>query len=253
MKNSWEWDWNHYELGNRRGTTLFGSERRERLLIVQDSSHGQVADIMAVTSRLNRAYAREWGHDYVRITGVLFGTKPWHSSFNKARILRTLLDAKNKTPATDIPSYDFALMLGADAVIVDLDYDLHQMLPQEHMISTNGNDLSVVFWNLNHVKIQAFSQQLIIDSESSLNDAAADGNKVLNNLLDTASGTRTSINPSLVDSFAGHVLKHARKPRSENGRKDDWLRKDSWLISGALEQIVDTVCYKFYPKCEVID
>lgn len=234
---SWEWDWNDFE---------YGSERRKRLLIIQESGRGPAADVMAVTSRLNRAYARKWGHDFARVTGVIAGNKPWHSTFNRAHILQSLISSAN------IPSYEYALMLGADAVIVDLDYDVQKMDPRENMVATNGNDLSVVYWDLNHVKIRAFAQQLLIETGRYLNDDTADGNELLTNLLDTSGIRSHHIKPPLIDYFAGEVIKHVRQPPDEDGRKDDWIRTNSQLIIGALEQIVDAVCYQFYPKCEVV-
>ena len=60
QKLEWFWDRNHYvpEYG-------FDPQRQEQrtLLVVQDAAYGAEQQVIEVTQRVNRAYAKRWGYD----------------------------------------------------------------------------------------------------------------------------------------------------------------------------------------------
>lgn len=62
----WFWDRNHYvpEYG-------FDPQRQEQrtLLVVQDAAYGAEQQVIEVTQRVNRAYAKRWGYD---VSGTIY-------------------------------------------------------------------------------------------------------------------------------------------------------------------------------------
>ena len=65
------------------------------ILIVQDASPGPDEEVLYVTSQVNRAYAKRWGHDYLQFTGIAVGgSNSWQATFNKPYLLRKLIQAR---------------------------------------------------------------------------------------------------------------------------------------------------------------
>uniref|UniRef100_A0A7S1BJF1 Nucleotide-diphospho-sugar transferase domain-containing protein n=1 Tax=Corethron hystrix TaxID=216773 RepID=A0A7S1BJF1_9STRA len=102
-----------------------------------------------ITEVANRAYAKRWNHDYVRMNGVAFGD---FAGYNKAEVLRIAMKKK---------VYDAVILLDADAVIVDLDQNALDLIPESMLLTahrvkrsdesytTNINN-GVTIWNLRH-------------------------------------------------------------------------------------------------------
>eukprot|EP00568_Trieres_chinensis_P007151 CAMPEP_0183310544 /NCGR_PEP_ID=MMETSP0160_2-20130417/31986_1 /TAXON_ID=2839 ORGANISM="Odontella Sinensis, Strain Grunow 1884" /NCGR_SAMPLE_ID=MMETSP0160_2 /ASSEMBLY_ACC=CAM_ASM_000250 /LENGTH=214 /DNA_ID=CAMNT_0025474827 /DNA_START=392 /DNA_END=1036 /DNA_ORIENTATION=- len=214
---------------------------------------------MGVTSKVNRAYAKEWRHDYVKYTGIMKGNEYWHATFNKAYLLQSLLAAegnpssKQKKQKNKLPSYDLVMMLDADSLISDLNYNVLDMFPEGRFIGINGIDSGhmkggVVFFNLRHPDIWEFSKEWANRVKNS-----AGGEMALAAVLQSYGDKDVhTIEASLADSFAGTVIKFFRKPPLRTGRKIDWLREDTALVIAALEQTMTALCYQFYPKCELV-
>ena len=97
----WYINRNHYSSINPNPSTS-----HRTCIIVQDSAPGPAAEVLDATSRVNRAYAKRWSHDYLQFTGVALGSQPWQATFNKlflllnllrVRVAKTLADAKRIT------------------------------------------------------------------------------------------------------------------------------------------------------------
>ena len=60
------------------------------------------------------------------------------------------------------------------------------------------------------------------------------------------------LQPPQVDYFSGNVIKFFRKPSEyERMPRLQWLESDSEDMLIVLEQLIDSVCFKSYPKCEL--
>jgi len=138
-------------------------------VIVQDAAPGAEVEVLETTSRVNRAYAKRWGHDYLKFTGIALGSEPWQATFNKPYLLSSLLLARGHrddkrnvrilqrgNDDRSLPSYDIVLFLDSSAMIVQLDYDVLDLIAKDKMLamaSYNGvihRDSNVMLWNLNH-------------------------------------------------------------------------------------------------------
>jgi hypothetical protein len=109
------------------------------------------------TQKVNRAYARKFGYDYAALLGLPMGaTEGWMATFSKVQILYEVLNHH--------PEYDALLNMDADALLVDFDYDLENLLvwPDARQYAVIGQrvgaedlhtwnmNAGVTFWNMKH-------------------------------------------------------------------------------------------------------
>ena len=142
--DSIEWSWHYFNNNSTPG--------RRKLLIAQYVGGGKdYLEMMELSARASRAYARKWNCDYLQLKGIPIGWKPEHGTYNKPPMIKMALSRQ---------SYDTVLLLDADAVIVDHDYNMLQLLPEEYMIAaravskddphTANVNIGVTLWNLKH-------------------------------------------------------------------------------------------------------
>jgi hypothetical protein len=140
-----EWSWHYFN--NNNSTTL-----RRKLLIAQYVGGGEdYLEMMELSAKASRAYARKWNCDYLQQNGIAIGWLPEHATYNKPPILQMALSRKG---------YDAVLLLDADAVIVDHNFDFLELLSEEYMIAakavdrkdphTSNINIGVTLWNLRH-------------------------------------------------------------------------------------------------------
>jgi hypothetical protein len=136
------------------------------LLVAQyDAGRGGLyATILNKTHRINRAYSRCYGFDYVLLLGLAFapfawatthtpsGSPQWPSSratYNKIPLLKRALDL----------GYDYLLLMDSDAMVVDFTRDVTVLLPIDAMVMglrvlptgpASNINVGVTLWNLRH-------------------------------------------------------------------------------------------------------
>ena len=215
----WNWDYYHY--------TPKGVIHNDTLLIVQWAS---TTDEIALTSRPNRAYAKQWEADYVQIVGpILQMMSPAHI------ILRTIQDRRQQNNSTTSRNYQssttiigttyaFLLLLPADAVLTNLDMDIRTWItnhPNVLVAMTTTNN--VMMWNLNHDQcsptIQRWGQWQHLNVAEDL------------------------VHPLPV-SDTGFIEPKLMKLQQVTNQPQD-------VIHIRLQTTADAVCYRYYPKCEV--
>lgn len=137
--NSLDWYWTSYGNSNK-------------ILIAQQAGNVEYyRNMLDITQRANRAYARKWQCDYVALTGLaLGGYQNYHANFNKIQVLQTAAEK----------GYEVVLLLDADALITDVNHDIRQDISAEYALSaTTGHmdnphswqfNAGVVLWNLSH-------------------------------------------------------------------------------------------------------
>jgi hypothetical protein len=156
----------------------------KRLLIAQYSSFGSYASLLEATAPLNKAYARKWNHDILIVQGtaLLFNTDrvecepPQHRAmYNKIPLL---IHALGKTEF-----YDQVLILDADTLIFDFNYDITSLLGEDDMVAAHKVNLNdpatrtwninngITLWNLNHNKTQKVVMQWLKRTSKGLNGA----------------------------------------------------------------------------------
>lgn len=160
-----DWHWHHYHNSPANTSkTSTSKESARRLLIAQYTGWDETYfEFTNISEEGNRAYAKKWNHDYVRMNGVAFHTtglffgkgKPGDATYNKVAVLRKAIE-------TD--AYDVVLMMDSDAVIVNFDRDALSLMPESILLlaqrvirsdvpHTHNINIGVTMWNLRHEKI----------------------------------------------------------------------------------------------------
>mmetsp|Transcript_14180 Transcript_14180/g.39246 ORF Transcript_14180/g.39246 Transcript_14180/m.39246 type:complete len:394 (+) Transcript_14180:195-1376(+) len=172
IKTELEWSFVSYSEEARRakkdkkGKPIKRDETRQgarRLLIVQYTGwEDYYFGMTDISSRANKAYAKIHEFDYCRLNGVAYGShKGPEATYNKIHILKQL-----RTTYKNM-SYDAALLLDSDAVIVDFDFNVLDLLPKHilltahkvwpHDVTHTWNvNAGVTLWNLHHKLFDKF-------------------------------------------------------------------------------------------------
>jgi len=273
----------------------------------------ELCQFAEMSSRPNRAYARQWGRNYVRYTAPDDDNNTNNNHRNQncdgyhhVVVLNAILDRQaprcdDADTDSNTLSYDALVLLPPDAIITDLDYDLLSMIPKDKLVATVDSQQTtggIVFWNLDHELAHTVARALwnkLVDPEREEEEeqhARASCNRkgsymdlllkeILPTLLDEdvqsvvgglgetldgfvfAETTTISSIDSEVDAMGAastppptsYCLKCLPPPSSSSGSH---FSKTSLLLSHpdatrmTLQRTADAVCYRYYPKCEVL-
>lgn len=281
----WHWDHNVYDIQQamtinathavQRAQPTHSYSTKRNLLLTQFSGSPVLDAMSSICSRPNRAYARQWGRDYVRYTGSSH-KRLERACFDKTYLLSTILTRQahpeNLWPSTVSSSsrvqYDVIVLLPPDAIIADLDSDLLNLFPPDKLLglasyehdSTTINDSAfseVVFFNLRHKYATA-----TVDLWNSLTAppvTCGAGNDI--RLLVDAVGSlvrsdeeRDELIANLGLSGKGFVGERSIKtiPQKVPSSKPVMLVSNAAGAKAALQTTADSVCYRFYPRCDVL-
>lgn len=226
------WDHNHYE-----------DYKQLNLLITQIAPIPFYGDI---TSRPNRAYAKRWGWDFLFHTG--------HDDDGEectaVRILNHVVTQQERhsgeTRQQRAP-YDAVLVLSQDAVIMDMDYELLALLPNDKLVAI-GEKPDIFLWNLQH-SLSPTVARLWLDghadcSTQSLTDAIE---LVMEQDDDTdEADLNLIVQPLALSESEGLVQPRFIKflPPLEEKNIPETV--------ATLQSVADSVCYRYYPRCEVL-
>lgn len=283
------WSWDHNQ--NPKG------HHSVRLLILQHAESKPAAEVLEVTARVNRAYARNWGYDYVRVFG---STRSWdrgagryrdeggerlHFALLLQRISQTRTEAitgagwrsvgrgnrVQEVRVGDDELYDSLLVLRPDAMLVDLDSNILQMFDSNYLIVTveHKREIDVessidfgggFFWNLQHSESDSLLRLWLDEMEETMATIERRGiaitdlamstlGNVLNKYYTLPEQKELLLSPSHHSAavFAGNI----KFFRSKKG-KIAWLEEEWALACDVLQQTSDQICFKFYPKCDLV-
>ena len=262
------WYWNHAEPQRTWDRNIYyphglsrdesqTNQQNHKLLILQHAASPQMAKIVDLTSRINRAYARHIKADYVRVDGPM-------------AFCDTLTDVISMKVASEGAwlQYDAILAMDPDAVFVGFDTNvlLDMFVPNDHSlvgIAGNITDIDqhgsgVMFFNTRHEESSAvlklWRDDCISGRDRTFGDIAnlfdllrkANNQEALSNMVQ-------QLQPPQVDYFSGSEIKFFRKPSEyEQMSRLQWLESDSEDVLVVLEQLIDSVCFRSYPKCELV-
>jgi len=266
-----------------------------------------------LSSRPNRAYARQWGRNYVRYTAPDNDSNNSNhknqncDGFHHVVVLNSILD--RQPPRSDDAdtdsntlSYDALVLLPPDAIITDLDYDLLSMIPKDKLVATVNSQQTtggIVFWNLDHelthtVALALWNKLVEPEREEDEEHARASCNRkgsymdlllkeILPTLLDKGEEVKSVVG-GLGETLDGFVFAETMTISSSDSEVDAMgavstppptnyclkcfppsssssssrSSKTSLLLSHpdatrmTLQRTADAVCYRYYPKCEVL-
>lgn len=175
---------------------------------------------------------------------------------------RSLQTVQNKN---SLQPYDTVLFLDSNAMIVQLDYDVLDLISRDKMLAMVGGTgdqihrskySDVMIWNLKHPQAMIVSDSWIAKSHTNLNDENANSQALLMNVLHNeahqldGSDRADLLDPipePMVDGLHGTVIKQDSKYTTQVVEQADLPQ-----IMPVVQGIADSVCYRFYPQCEVV-
>jgi hypothetical protein len=264
--------------------SLSPSERNNKqrnLLLVQVAGNTLRNELVDITSRPNRAYAHQWRRDYVRYSsnnGLVKTSKLDRTCVDQVAVMNTILEKQRReSEGWRVPqlqqrvvSYDVIALLPADAVIRDLDYDLLDLLPDDKLVAlagwkredpwaVSGSRINVVFFNLGHRYadrvVKAWSDavkskrvtcgaglevSILLDAIQSVLESDEELSSMIHPLGQTDQGfVGDGSNEFAIKGLAPS----SRAVVSMSSLPD---------TAASLQTTADSVCYRYYPKCEVL-
>ena len=248
----WIWDHNIYDPpDNAPGNTT----PVRKLLILQRATSPKASKILDATYRLNRAYAKHIQADYVRIDGML-------------ALSDIVFDAINVkvAPEEGWVQYDCIIVLDPDAVFVEFGIHMLDMFGPNHLVGIAGNmtdadryGSGMLLWNTRHRESNA-ALSLWVDGSFSFHhrDLPKDDITILFDVLRNTYNPPElftmfqELQPPQVDYFSGTAVRFFRKPSGyERMSRLQWLEADWEDVAIVLEQLVDAICFKSHPKCDL--
>ena len=176
--------------------------------------------------QLSSPLTRSWSHiasrpnrAYARHWGFDYLLSNDSDSDCPAQLLWDIHQRQKQQREEGVAFYDTILFLSPDAIITDMDYDILALLPEDKLVTVTSNNEKLRMINLRHDQFPKLAE-LWLPCE--LQHIAA------------ASPDVTTLNPSA----AGFV-----EPR---------LVKFSNSLT-MLHTTADSVCYRYYPRCDVLD
>lgn len=262
------------------------------LLIAQLGGQLELSSITDITSRPNRAYARQHGMNYVRYSRG--GKSQRKSCFDKVILLNTILD--NQAQTSDVKSlpsifspppriaYDAIALFPPDSIVTNLDYNIFDLLPSDKLVAVAGwrnrqseeqssftftiSKTDLILFNLRHRHANAVAKiwQDLVEPEEVSCDTGNDltllidaVSVVLDNDEDLASNVLTIdeseqgfVNKEIsnADEVQDQVIKGLIPSIPES--RASMLLSNLPRIKLELQSTADSVCYRYYPRCEVL-
>ena len=250
---SWEW---HEQRSGKPKT-------QKRLLIAQFVSHGEYAKLMETTSPINKLYAQKWNVDYVSVKGTTLTVDqdgdceppPQRAMFDKLALLRMALHKKDK--------YDQLLILDAEAMIYDLNFDVTTLLQDDDLlVAQRGeeNDLrthtwninnGIVLWDLNHAIAPQVAEEWYKTSRSAVESGDSHGDQhYLQAVL--REGNRQQFVRSLEQEFGyrrGTVIKDFIRQQANN----EWDKTRVDAREAEITSVIKEICEKFPSECQTME
>jgi len=167
------------------------SHPHSRVVVAQTCGHGAYLPLLAETRRVNERYALGQGFAYLIVTGLYHGNTEWHSTFNKAFILRAVL--------MDETQYEILFYMDADAMVINPSFPLLGSFPldyrgrqiQEFLLAAHGSsprhplnfNAGVLVWNLRHPLVYNASSLWVKESVGSMRSRGHDDQSLLWGIL----------------------------------------------------------------------
>ena len=281
MEPQWKWDHNVYNprlnvasnvsrpaLETRDAPFSTRGRNHDNLLLAQFSGGPLLVDDMtAISSRPNRAYARQWVRDYVSYASA---SPLERACFDKVVFLNTILARQTRPPWA--PSahvqYDVVVLLPPDAIITDLDYDILRLFPPDKLVGVasyaDSNNVrndsmfsEILFFNLRHRYAVETAELWFSLTEPPVTCGAGNDIELLLDAMEVLVDDpeeREALVARLVVSERGFLPDRAVKviPPKVPSSKAVALVTNALETKAELQTTADSVCYRYYPRCDVL-
>lgn len=248
------WEWNRYSSDHKHSNST-----RKKVLIGMYAGFDQYARLLQHTAHVNKAYAKKRGYDFVVLQGTALA-HPEHcvesgrkATLNKIRLLFHAIDNQ----------YDQLLLLDADALIVNLDTKLTELIPRDKMVAAHqvnrtaqawNINAGVMLWNVHHPLTRGTAVEWFQNARQGvLHDDKFLGDQVYLQRALRGSDARMAAVLRLTMEFSyghGTFVKHFIREREHKNWKDpDILAHREERIRAAAEQ----ACAKYAGVCDTIE
>jgi len=258
---SWDWDYNYYD-GRKGNSASDAVGSHPNLLLAQISGNVALEPLSAISGLPNRAYAHQWGHDFVLYDSGTSARKK--SCFQKVTVLDYVKAKKNHNARYN---YDRVAVFPADTIIIDLDFDLNQLLPRKKLVAIAGwepgislfqSRTGLLFFNFEHRLADTVLE--LWKEEVEPNDMTCGASndlqivvEIIRNVIGRGESLEDYIEP-LEEGNKGYVGKALKSIYSKvPSSKFEFLLANKEAFRVQLQKTADSVCYRFYPKCLVIN
>jgi hypothetical protein len=275
--------------------------------------------LLDIVSRPNRAYARQWGRNYVRFrpqngnNDTMSSVAVPTDELLLVTFFKDLLEQQKakhavKHPHHEFKPYDAVAVLPPGAIITDLDYDLLSLLPDDKLAALTGwnSDMSsdvsavplsdfgiasqVILLNLRHPMTESVVHHWwqALSNESSSSPFHAPENETWFHIVASTTLSEEEVESIVVPltvAEQGLVLEAAPQPTADDNEtmheikagiascikmcasSTKSLSSSSSLLTSAasgrsnnageaaralLQYTADAVCYRYYPKCDIL-
>ena len=174
----------------------------ERVLVVQTAGFSKYSALLDATRPANEAYALRNGYDDLAASGIFFGTKESHATFNKAFLLELALARQE---------HDVLLSLDADAMVVDPLFAPAALLPNATLLAASRGasnephtwdvNAGVLVWNLRHPRAKEVSAAWAAECRDAVMQGGNDDQFLLHKVLEELGPEARS---SLLNVFVGN-------------------------------------------------
>lgn len=274
MPAEWHWDHNVYIPRENTGDPAVNHRDAQLSVIAQVVPGNALRLLEDISSRPNRAYARQWSLDFARYDAGRSSYSP-RACFEKVAVLNAILDRQGNAtgdlislwPHSQRVRYDSILLLPPDAIITELDTNIiADILPSGKLVAIAGwsghrkldSNSDVIVFNLRHRHAEAAARAwLEIATPKKVTCGANNDLWMLVNAVAAVMDESEDLDdliepiPQTTDGFIGNrVMKSI--PASVPGPRTAILFNYLQEYAALLQETADSVCYRFYPKCEVL-
>lgn len=266
-KNGSVWEWYCYLSQN------YSTAEGPRVLMAQYAGTDEhYSSLLQTSSLVNRAYAKQWGMDYVTLKGIGLDDhhvipseyfQPQHSAFNKLELLRRGLELSHR--------YDWLWVLDSDALVYNLSTSFSSILPAnasesiflvahrvqpEDSLHTHNINNGVLLLNLHHPTTRHLLSSW---TRHSLNRIAANvqlcnmGNEEAHEADDQVimqSILQDLSDPTVIYTiphFQNHVVKHLVRPNMAVWDNHSPGREV------VLKDLAIDICKRYAPVCDGVN
>lgn len=237
------------------------------LLLSQITGSLALEELSEIASLPNRAYARQWRQDYVLYSSGSNQLAARDACLDKIHVLNAILDKQESKRWTEQHSaYDAIALFPADAIIIDLDYDLNNLLPMDKLVALAGwkdgstnmeSQTNVVLFNLKH-QYTATVAKLWDELTEGISCGASNELQILVHIIAAVAGDGWELLiHGLEESGQGYIGETSRRViksifASVPAPRFATLTSDMAASRKAMQTTASSVCYRYYPMCEVL-
>jgi hypothetical protein len=230
-QETWNWDLYHY---SPKVTGKKDASQQNTLLVVQLATKYNKPWIQQ-TCRPNQAYAKQWDADFLQIIGRRHYPKAAHvmqAIHDKQQ--REALEPNHSDASRTV--YSYILILPPDAIITNIDVDIRTLMQPNAIVAMTEEGTGVMMWNMDH---EAFATTLTMWVE--LISIKQDDDNYSN--IPTEVPDVLQVLPV---SDVGFVEPKMIKLQMDKNRSP------ANVVTQILQTTADSVCYRYYPRCEVL-